>query len=63
MSPEALKEIALDIIKDIDYDTWKECMSEPDEYEQIIESIVYKLGDIFNEGYSYCEVDNGLDGP
>lgn len=63
MSPETAKEKALEIIKMIDYDMWKECISEPDEWGLIVESISYVLGDIFSDGYSYCEADNGLDGP
>lgn len=61
MSPESAREVALDIIKMVDYDMWKECKAEPDEWGQIIDSIMYKVGDIFEEGYRYCEVDNGLE--
>jgi hypothetical protein len=57
MSPETIREEALEIIKMIDYDMWKETKYEPDEWELVLQGIENKLIDVFNEGYALAEVD------
>lgn len=57
MSSETRRNKALEIIKIIDYDMWKEAKSEPDEWELVLQGIENKLIDTFTEGYASAEAD------
>jgi hypothetical protein len=63
MSIEAFKERALDILSILDYDMWKEAIAEPEEWDDVLTDVADILQDVFNDGYTECQCDHGLDQP
>lgn len=57
MNEHDLKNVVLDILRNIDYDMYKEAQAEPEEWDEVLRAVESIIIDVYNDGYALAEVD------